>query len=104
MANPNLTGAATVSYTVHFSESVSGVDTGDFTLTRTGTLAGTSVTSVTGTGNTRTVNVSTGTGTGTLLLNVSDNDTIRDTATNRLGGTGTGNGAHTTGPSYTVQR
>ena len=70
-ANP--TNAATVHCTVTFSESVTGVDAGDFTLAATG-LTGTSITGVTGSGTTYTVTVNTGSGDGTLGLNLVDND------------------------------
>jgi hypothetical protein len=40
-------------------------------------------------------------GSGIIRLNLIGNDTIRDLLANRLGGTGTGNGNHTTGGFYT---
>ncbi|MBI5965682.1 MAG: tandem-95 repeat protein [Chloroflexi bacterium] len=100
-ANP--TSAATVSFRVTFSESVIGVDKYDFSLIGDGTLAGYSITSVGGTGLTRTVYVNTGTGSGTLRLDLIDNDTIKDSSSYRLGGTGIGNGNYTTGESYNVR-
>ena len=42
-AGPSPTDAQTVSWTVKFSEDVTGVDAGDFVLTRTGGLTGGSV-------------------------------------------------------------
>ena len=102
---PALTNASSVDFTVTFSESVTGVDTTDFTLTTTGTIASASVTSVSaGPGTTRTVTVNTGTGDGTIRLDVTDDDTILDLASNKLGGTGTGNGNFTTGEAYTLDR
>lgn len=100
----NPTNASSVSFTVTFSEAVTGVDTADFSLTNTGTVAGTSITSVTGSGSTYTVTVGTGTGDGTLRLNVVDDDTISDASGNRLGGTGAGNGNFSTGQTYTLDR
>ncbi len=98
------TNAATnPQWTVVFSESVTGVNSADFSAVRTG-LGGTpAVTGVTGSGTTYTVTASTGTGSGTLGLNLVDDDSIRDSLTNRLGGTGTGNG-NFTGEVYTVDR
>jgi Tol biopolymer transport system component len=103
-ADPNPTRAASVRFTVTFSEPVTGVDASDFALTTTGSLSGMSVTSVSGSGNTYSVTVSTGTGTGTLRLDVIDNDTIIDAAGNPLGGSGFGNGNFTDGEIYTIQK
>jgi large repetitive protein len=100
-ANP--TAASTVSYTVTFSEIVSGVDAGDFTLLTTGNVSGASIASVTGNGAIYTVTVNTGTGSGTLSLSLVDNDSIFDTSGIALGGTGTGNG-NFTGPAYTINK
>jgi hypothetical protein len=99
--NPSPTSLASVKFTVKFSEVVTGVDAADFSLTLTG-VTGAKVTAVSGTGATRTVTVSTGSGNGTLRLNVVDNDTIRDAAGNKLGGTGAGNGNYTAGQTYTI--
>jgi hypothetical protein len=101
--NVNPTNRAHVSFTVTFSETVTGVDTADFSLTTTG-VTGASISSVTGSGATRTVTVSTGSGNGTIRLNVSDNDTIIDAASNPLGGAGAGNGNFTAGQVYTVNK
>jgi hypothetical protein len=103
-ANPNPTNAASVNFTVTFSESVTGVDVSDFGLTVTGGVAGATVTSVSGSGSTYTVNVNTGTGDGTLRLRLIDNDTIVDSAGNKLGGTGIGNGNFNTGQTYTINK
>ena len=92
-----------VSWTVTFTESVSGVDASDFALVNTG-LGGTpAITSVSGGPASYTVTASTGTGSGTLGLNLVDNDSIVDASNNRLGGPGTGNG-NFTGQVYTVDR
>lgn len=91
-----LTNASTVSYTVTFNESVTGVDTADFALTGAGTAAGT-IASVTGSGTTYTVTVNTVSGDGTLRLDLNNS------------GTGIVNGASTAitsgftaGQSYTL--
>jgi CSLREA domain-containing protein len=100
-ANP--TNAASVDFTVTFDEAVTGVDTGDFSLTTSG-VSGTGVSNVSGSGTTYTVTVSTGTGNGTIRLDVADNDTVQDASGNSLGGTGTGNGNFTVGEVYTIDR
>ncbi len=109
-ANPTNT-AGNVSWTVTFSESVTGVDSTDFALVSTG-LGGTpAITTATGSGTTYTVTASTGTGSGTLKLNLNDNDSIVDVVGNKLGGTGTGsaggggagNGSFE-GQAYTIDR
>lgn len=94
-------GAASVAWTVTFSEAVTGVDAADFALVQGGGVSGASISTVSGSGTTWTVTASTGTGTGTLGLNLVDNDTIVDAANNRLGGTGNGNG-NATGAVYNV--
>jgi hypothetical protein len=81
------TNAATVSFTVTFSETVTGVDLADFALiavNAAGTLA--QVTPVSGRVYTVTVNgvVATDPANGTLGLNLVDNGSIRDTAGNLL--------------------
>jgi len=102
-AGASPTSASSVSWTVVFSESVTGVDSSDFSLVKTG-LGGTpAITGVTGSGTTYTVTASTGSGNGTLGLNLVDNDSIKDGVGNKLGGTGTGNG-NFTGQVYTLDR
>ena len=76
--DPSPTTAAAVRFLVTFSEIVFGVDAGDFELTTTGTLAGVSITSITGTGPDRIVTVGTGTGSGTLRLDVAEGAEIED--------------------------
>jgi len=105
--NPDPTAAATVTFLVTFSEAVTGVDRTDFSIVNAGTtVVGATIASVGGANgtNTRTVVVNTGTGAGTLRLDLIDNDSIRDLALNRLGGTGAGNGSFTTGEFYTFVR
>ncbi len=74
-ANP--TSAASVRFTVSFSEPVTGVDVSDFSLTSTG-ITGAEISGVAGSQMEYTVTVNTGTGTGTLRLNLIDNDSIVD--------------------------
>ncbi len=102
-ADANPTNAATVRWTVTFSESVTGVDTADFALATTGSVSGATITSVTGSGTTYTITVASGTGDGTLGLNVVDDDTIIDALANKLGGTGAANG-NFTGQTYTIDK
>src|SRR5262249_53953841 len=102
-AGSNPTNLASVSFTVTFSESVSGVGTSDFGLATTG-VSGASITSVSsGPPSTYTVTVNTSTRNVTIELNLFDDDTIVDAAANKLGGTGVGNG-NFTGQVYTVQK
>ncbi len=107
-ADANPTNAASVNFTVTFSESVSGVDVAapfsGFGLTTSG-VTGASITSVTPvSGTTYTVNVNTGSGDGTIRLDVIDDDTIRNSAGQPLGGVGAGNGNFNTGGIYTINR
>ena len=101
--HPNPTNAASVSWTVTFSENVSGVDNSDFVLTG---IAGAAIAGAVdpGNGSIYTVTASTGTGSGPLGLNLVDDDTIIDAALNTLGGPGPGNGTFTTGEGYTVDK
>ena len=101
-ANP--TNATSVQWTVTFSENVTGVDITDFALTSTGTLAGGSVTGVSGSNATYTVTADTGTGEGTIRLDVVDDDSIADGVGKALGGTGVGNGDFTTGQIFVIDR
>ena len=90
------TNAASITETVTFSEAVSGVNAGDFSLG--GTLAGDSITGVTGSGTAWQVTVATGSGNGTVQLNLNANDSgITDSAGN------TASAAFTSGTVTTVQ-
>ncbi len=102
-ADPSPTKAASIHWTVTFSESVTGVGPADFSLVPGGGVGGSpAITGVTGSGTQYTVTASTtGTTNGTLGLNLVDDDSIKDTAGNRLGGLGTGNGDFT-GEVYTI--
>ena len=85
-ADADPTNASSVDFTVTFSEAVTGVDVSDFDLTTTGSITGASVDSVMDSGDTYTVTVLTGSGDGTIRLDVLDDDTIIDAATNPLDG------------------
>ena len=104
-SNLDPTAASQVHFKVVFSEPVTGVDAAmpfnDFSLTTTG-VTGVSISAVSGFGNTYNVTVNTGDGNGSVRLNVVDNDSILDSSSNRLGGTGMGNGNFATGQIYTV--
>ncbi|BEP92063.1 hypothetical protein GmRootA79_04470 [Acidovorax sp. A79] len=104
--DPDPTAAASVNYTVTFTQPVTGVGASDFVLTSTGTIAGASVTGVSGSGAVYTVTVNTGTGSGTLRLDVVDDDSIVGPvpANSPLGGAGAGTGNFTTGQFYTLTR
>jgi hypothetical protein len=99
--NPNPTGAASVDFTVNFNQPVSGVDSTDFALITSG-IAAPSITEMSGSGTTYTVTVNTGFGKGYLRLDLVDDDSIKDTANNPLGGTGTRNGDYINGQTYTI--
>lgn len=91
------TNQTSVNWTVTFSESVTGVDSSDFTLVRTGAVSGGGVSGVSGSGAVYTVTATTGTGDGTLGLNVLNDGTIKDAATNPLS-------AAFTGQTYTIDK
>lgn len=101
-AGANPTSAATVDWTVTFSEAVSGLDTTDFALAVSG-LSGSSIISVTGGPTVYTVSANAGLGVGTLGLNLVDDDTIVNAATVPLAGTVTLDGGFT-GQQYNVSR
>jgi hypothetical protein len=70
-AGSSPTNAATVSWTVTFSQSVTGVSASNFSLAQTGVTGAGSI-GVTGSGSVYTVTASTGTGDGTLGLSLSN--------------------------------
>jgi Domain of unknown function (DUF4347)/RTX calcium-binding nonapeptide repeat (4 copies) len=93
--------ASSVSYTVAFSQNVTGVDAADFTLVSSG-ITGASIGSITPVdGKTYTVAVNTGSGDGTLALNLTDNDSIKNALGVVLADVGNGNG-NFAGQSYTI--
>ena len=97
-ANPSPTNLASVNFTVTFSKSVTGVATGDFALTKTGTISGESVTGVSGGPTIYTVTVNRDSGNGTLRLDVPTSATITDQTGNPLAGL-----PYTSGETYTVE-
>ncbi len=101
--DPNPTNAASVAFTVTFSEAVSGVTLDDFTLTPSG-IGDAGIDTLNGSGAVYTVTVNTGTTNGTLRLDLIDNDSILDLTALPLGGAGTGNGDFTTGEIYNVYK
>jgi hypothetical protein len=96
-ASPSPTDAATVKFTVKFSESVSGVAAGDFQVSVAGKIQGASVSQVAGSGSTYTVTVNTGSGNGTLGLTVPIGASIQDLAGNAIAGL-----PFTSGQTYSV--
>jgi hypothetical protein len=96
-ASSTVASAATsISYTVTFSEAVTGVDAGDFSLSASGTASG-RIANVTGSGTTYTVVVDTLSGEGTLRLDLNGSGTgIRN------GGSIDIVGGYTSGAGYTL--
>lgn len=97
------TSAVSVSFQVWFSEDVTGVDLGDFSLSVIG-LTSSSLTGLSGSGQDYTVTVNTGSGEGTIGIELNDDDSIEDVTSKKLGGTGSGNGDYTSGDYYTIDR
>ena len=107
--NPSPTNLSSVDFTVTFSETVTAVDMSgptfsDFSLTASAGISGTFVSAVSGSGATYTVTVNTGSGNGTIRLNVVDDNSIVDAASNPLGGAAVGDGNFTTGAVYTITK
>ena len=100
-ANPN--ALTDVDFRVTFSESVTGVDTSDFSL-NTIDVVGAIVSRVGGVGAVYTVTVNTGSGDGSIHLDAIDDDTIVDGASNPLSGAGANNGNFTSGEDYTIDK
>lgn len=102
------TNSTTVRFRVTFSENVTGVDLFapiiDFALNTTG-LTGASITGITAeSGASFVVQVNTGSGNGTIQLYPLDDDSIRDSLGQPLGGAGTGNGNFLTSEIYTINK
>jgi parallel beta-helix repeat protein len=97
-AGPNPTNAASVNFTVTFSEAVTHVDTSDFSLATTG-ISGASVAAVGGADTTYTVTANTGTGDGTLRLDVPASADITDLTNDPLV-----NLPYTGGDTYTIAK
>lgn len=108
-ADANPSNAASVNYTVTFSEAVTGVDIAapfsDFGLVVSSGITGASIASVTPVSETiYTVTVNTGAGNGTIRLNLMDDDSIINSERVPLGGSGTANGDFSTGEEYTINK
>lgn len=99
----NPTNSSSVDFTVIFNDSVTGVDSTDFTIDASG-VAGSSITGVTGAGDTYMVTVNTGIGDGTLSIDVIDDDSIIDSDSDPLGGVGVNNGDFSIGETYTIDK
>lgn len=99
---PTPSNASSVSWNVTFSEAVTGVGMDDFVRVASG-LVSSGLTSVSGSGAAYVVAANTGSGSGTIGLNLVDNDSIKDPAGNKLGGTGLGNGSFT-GQVYAIDK
>ncbi|MFZ5878110.1 MAG: ExeM/NucH family extracellular endonuclease [Chloroflexota bacterium] len=99
-ADANPTNAASVAYTVTFSEAVTGVDSADFSLDVTnGVIGGATIGTITGSGTTYTVNVNTGSGDGDLRLDVKSTATIIDSGSHNVS-----NLPYTSGQAYTIDK
>lgn len=88
-AVPSPTSSSSIDFTLTFDESVTGLDTSDFTIDTVG-MIGAAVTSVTGSGTNYTVTIASGIGEGNLLLNLIDNGTILDASGSSLDGAADG--------------
>jgi len=105
-ADSNPTDADSVDFDVTFSESVSGVDTSDFTVTQvSGDVSG-SVSGVSGSGSSYTITLSSIADDGDLRLDLSDDGSITSDSTGfTLGGPGTSgdnDGSYTSDEAYTI--
>jgi hypothetical protein len=103
------TDAAVIRFRVTFSEFVTGVDLFppivDFGLGLGGGITGASIAGVTAeSGSSYLVQVNTGSGSGTIQLYAVDDDSIRDSVGQPLGGAGVGNGNFTAGEIYTINK
>ena len=83
----NPTNASSVSWTVTFAASVTGLSSSNFTLDNTG-LTGPSISNVTGSGTSWTVTANTGSGSGSLGLNFTSNTGLNAEMSNTLPVTG----------------
>ena len=102
-AGNNPTNSPSVDFTITFSEPVTGVDVVDFSLMNT-SLSGAMISSLNGLGNMYTISVNTGSGDSTVRLDLVDDDSITDLASNKLGNTGIGNGNFINGETYIVDK
>lgn len=98
-AGASPTMADIVSYTLTFSESITGLGASNLSIATTGSITGASVGTISGSGTSRTVTINTGRGTGTLRLDVANGTNIVDGANNALAGT-----PFTSGQTYTIDK
>jgi methionine-rich copper-binding protein CopC len=94
------TNLGTIHFDVVFSNSVTGVDAADFALVTSG-VSGAKITGVAGSGANYSVAVDTGSGDGSIELDLIDDDSIHDAASNPLDGAG---GGTITGPAFTIDK
>jgi len=97
-ANPNPTDLLFVDFTVTFSEPVTGVDLGDFTLVPSG-VSGPTLSGLSGSDASYTVTADTGIGNGSLRLDLPAEASIKDLAGNSLAAL-----PYATGETYTIDR
>lgn len=97
-ASANPTSAASVDFTVTFSEAVTGVDAADFAPTISG-VSGATVSGVSGSGSAYTLTVLIGAGSGTLRLDLPAGAAITDLGNNPLGGL-----PYVGGENYTIEK
>ncbi|MEM6318592.1 MAG: Ig-like domain-containing protein [Bacteroidota bacterium] len=105
VGSTNPTNANNLTFTVTFNTSVSGLDAGDFILTKTGTVDGMIGTPTTSNDTIYEVSITNIIGDGTLRLDVDDDNTIVSTVNNtaQLGGATEGDGDFNTGETFTIQ-
>jgi len=82
--DPNPTNAATRRWDVTFAAAVTGVSASNFATVNGGSVAGSSVTSVTGSGTTYVVTANTGSGSGTLGLNFANDTGVTPMTSNEV--------------------
>ena len=97
LIGPAITNATSVSWSVTFSEPITGLSASNFTLAAVG-VAGATITSVIGSGTAWTVVADTGMLDGTLGLNVTSTGGVFDVAGNQM------TGASITGPLFTIDK
>ncbi len=96
----DMSNAASVDFTVNFSEAVTGVDISDFSLNSNNTF----ISNVSGASTSYTVTVNTGASDGVFRLDLVDNDSIVNSIGVPLGNIGIGNGSFFSGESYTIDK
>ncbi|HEX3051473.1 MAG TPA: thrombospondin type 3 repeat-containing protein, partial [Aggregatilineaceae bacterium] len=98
LVNTNPTNAATVSFTITYSEAVVGLTAANFALNTSGLSGTPAITSLSGSGASYTVTASTGSGNGWLGLNMVSTTGVADAAGNPFAN------LPFVGPTYTVDR